>query len=359
MERMNKIGEKEVLKTMKNRIIVCVVILLLLSVMAGIVGTLLFVRKSGIEANESPTPTQTRDAATDMQIVGEEIYKNLVSAIQQSGFAGIVCWGDESIAKGALPDMLESEINNRLFDEVRSELFKKADVLNARGLKIQVVNMGAEQEGFHEILTRTGAEQLTLGEDFIIPEGRNRTNITLADPNGATMLFSVQRYAKFGETMIGGVAGRLYDGDGYYDEEHKKLAFVRDKKGSEVTVPKGTPIYTEGARNYRDCIPVLFFAETEDISVEEFKAGIEAVLAIYGNGTYVLICTTQDRSEWDRELTDTFGDRYIRNDKNIEEARGEDDQRLAELIYANLKDQGLFDGMIEAVGRARRKLDAE
>ena len=302
---------------------------------------------------------QERRITYEKQQVGEEICDDLIESIQNS-FPGIICWGDESMVgnrRGNLPSKLDEITNTSLFETIESDLSNRTKLLNIRGLNIQIINMGVAKEGFYEILTRTGARQLVLGDEYTIPASTERNNITLADTNGRTMLFAEQRYALFGDTTISGVTGRLYDGNGYYDSEHMKLSFGRDRPGTEIVVPAGTPVYTAGAAQYQEYIPVLFFAESNEISIEEFIEGINDVLSLYGNDTYTLICTTKDGSTWDVELKNAFGSHYIRNEIGFDFMREENYQSLATSTYENLKNQGLFDEIINAVGIAQVNLD--
>ena len=187
---------------------------------------------------------------SENQKIGEEIYDDLLSAVQDS-LQGIVCWGDESMVgnrSGSLSEMLDDVIDAALFDQFKKDLAHKARLYKNRELNVNVINMGASNEGFNEILTRTGAHQLVLGDEYTILSDKDaRENITLADPAGNVMLFAEQKYALFGETTIEGITGRLYDGTGYYDPTHMKISFGRDYGGSAITVPAGTAVYTEGA----------------------------------------------------------------------------------------------------------------
>ena len=248
--------------------------------------------------NYEPAAVNVQERRMENQRIGEEVYKSLLMSIQDS-IQGIVCWGDEEMVgsrSGTLPARLSDIIDSTLFAEIENDLAEKAKLYNAHDLHINVVNMGASNEGFHEILTRTGAHQLVLGEDYTIPAGTDTKNITLADPDGNIMIFAEQQFAKFRETTIGGITGRLYDGTEYYDSTHLKLAFGRDVSGTSVTVSAGTPVYTAGAEQYRTYIPVLFFAESDEINISEFTEGINDILSIYGDGSYVLICTQQKKT---------------------------------------------------------------
>ena len=99
------------------------------------------------------------------------------------------------------------------------------------------------------------------------------------------------------------------------------------------------------------------FTEAKDVGVNEFVEGINEILSIYGNGTYVLVCSTNAGSEWDQALQAAFGDHYIRNSKDIAEMKEDDYLQLAETVYENLKEQGLFDAIIQAVKTAQTSLD--
>lgn len=338
-----------------------IIIAALLVVLTGVLAAFLIINGRKEKEKENELDSYSKDAmkqATEKRQVGEEIYNNLALTVEES-FTGIVCWGDDSMAGnpyGNLPEQLGTAVNKMLFADLKNDLFTKAKMMNANKLNISVVNMGASDEGFREILTRTGARQLVVGEDYTIPSNTERNNITLADPDGNVMMFAKQKQAMLGDTTIAGVSGKLYYGTVYYDSMHQMLSFGRDLNGEEVKVKAGTPVYTAGAQLYREYIPVLFFAEQDGVSAEEFIAGVNEIIAIYGDGKYVIICTTESGSAYDTALSAAFGEQYIRNGKKAFDMRKDDFKNLAGQTYESLIKQGVFDKILTGTEAAKAEL---
>ena len=339
------------------------VILIVVNVIFAVFLALLLMKDREEEAERAreykELSAQIQKDTREKMEVGEEIYDELLLALTDS-FSGIVCWGDRSMVGNRsvnLPDELSELVDRSVFESIRERFSDKAELDNVHDLKIDVVNMGAANEGFREILARTGARQMVLGEALEIPAGDDRQNITLADPDRNLLLFAEQQYARFGETTIKGIKGRLYSGTGSYDELHGRLSFGRDEGGVAVTAPAGTPVYTEGAEKYRSYTPVLFFEESDDLEAAEFVDGIKDILSIYGDGKYVLICTTAAGSKWDKKLKRAFPDQYLRNDSPVEDMSTEDCEDLAGEVFECLEKQGAFDAVYQAVEAAKSSLD--
>ena len=323
---------------------------------------------------------QERQLLSQKQAMGTEIYEDLAQSLDKS-LTGIVCWGDKSMygnKSGTLPAKLNKLIETRLFTGIKNVLLNKAKLYSVRELSMPVVNMGVINEGFSEILARTGARRMVLGEDCAIPSGQDLVNITLSDSNGKVLHFADQKYARFGEVTIGDVKGYFYDGNGIYDSLHVKLAFARDVGGEAVTFPAGTPVYTEGDEVFRSYIPILFFEDPAGLegggvaegigtaifsgkygntSIEEFVRGIEDIVSIFGDGAYLLIFTTAEKSELDNALSESFQDHYIRNDKLVGNMSESDYEALAEIVYDNLTEQKVFDKALEDIEAAQKLLE--
>ena len=65
--------------------------------------------------------------------------------------------------------------------------------------------MSASNEGLNEIMVRTGAHQMVLGQELGLLSGNDKNsmvNVTLADEEGNVLHFADQKYAKFGTTTI-------------------------------------------------------------------------------------------------------------------------------------------------------------
>ena len=176
-------------------------------------------------------------------------------------------------------------------------------------------------------------------------------NIILRDANyKSTLLFSLQEEADFGEVEISGVKGILTKGDGECNEDHPRLAFLRDQSGDSIQVGMGTDIEIESATKYFGSIPVLFF-EDDSVdavdSVDEFVGDLGRPVQRYTEVEdeneesyeelpYVVICTVDDDSELDNSLKEVFGGRYIHHDKYAYEMTEDDYKELSQKVYVNL-----------------------
>ena len=195
----------------------------------------------------------------------EEIYASMTEALAK-GPAGFVCWGDGEMVGnqyGTLPSSLDHKIDETYFAQLRPALLH-AGAYDARIQGIKVVNMGASNEGLNEIMVRTGAHQMVLGQELGLLSGNDKNsmvNVTLADEEGNVLHFADQKYAKFGTTTIDDVEGSLYTGTESYDDLHSMLAFRRKTAGEEYVIPAGEEVETQGAEVYRKYYPVLFFSD--------------------------------------------------------------------------------------------------
>ena len=301
-------------------------------------------------------------------------YKDLVSRLQLNSF---VFWGDNEMAgneKSSLPQAFGEVANGQLLALI-SEPFGEVIEQEKRAIpSMPINNMGAANEGMSEILTRAGVNELEVGEWALIAEEREPVNIVLRNGNtGSTLHFAQQKGAKFGKVEISGVNGILTKGDGEYDEDHPRFAFVRDHAGDSFQVGLGTDVEIESATKYIGNVPVFFFeddsVDTVD-SMDEFVEDLESLVQRYtkieeedgetsSELPYVVVCTAEEESELDERLKEIFGDRYIRNDTYASEMTEDDYKALAQKVYANLDGQGCFDEMKETIQKAIEGLKAE
>lgn len=308
----------------------------------------------------------------ELYAAGNEIYISLLKELEDAS-PGFVCWGDAEMAGsagGTLPFSFKKKIDKTYFSGLESGLKHTARIYDARIPGIDVVNMGAVNEELYEIMVRTGAHQMMLGEDFDMPAYNDRKNIMLVDNEGHTLLFAGQEHAYFGSITIDGIDGRFYAGDGSYDDVHPVIAFARNENGDGYVIPAGTEIEIGTAGMFRMYYPILFFSEMEDIEVSEFIECMREIISIYGKqeseddrdgdedslSNYVIICVTEKGSEWDITLREAFGGNYLRNDKFVDEMTSEDYDALANLTLQIFESQGAFDKVKKAVDEANEKL---
>lgn len=312
--------------------------------------------------------------ANDAYNKASSAYKDLVPKLQLNSF---VFWGDNEMAgnkEGSLPQAFGEVANGQLL-VLFSELFGEVIKQEKKAIpSMPINNMGATNEGMSEILTRAGVNELEVGEWALISEEKEPVNIVLRNGNtGSTLHFAQQKGADFGKVDITGVKGVLTKGDGQYDEDHPRFAFVRDRAGKSFQVGLGTDIEIESATKYIGNIPIFFFeddtVDTVD-SVDEFVSDLESLVQRYteieeedGESSeelpYVVICTADEESELDESLKEAFDDHYIRHDTYADDMTEDGYKELAQRVYANLDRQGCFDEMKSQIEKAAEKLKAE
>lgn len=288
----------------------------------------------------------------------EKIFNDLKGTIKEK-LPGIVCWGDSGMAgnsNGSLPEALTKTVNDSLLGSVKKDLSARSASLPVDELDIPVTNMGVGQEGFHEIMVRTGASPLIVGEDYEIAGETEKKNIVLCDEPGNSLRFSKSELDKFGQVTIGKVKGHFYEGNVSYDEHHSNLAFGRDEAGDEAFVSEGTEIHTEGAEKYRTQLPVLFFNDRSEISAGEMVKGIDDTVSLYNKKKYVVIISCTSGGELDKKCAKEFKDHYIRLDQSDADLTGEEYKSLSEQVYECLKGQGAFDDITAAAENAGKSL---
>ena len=333
----------------------------LIIVLAAVLSVLLFVdnKRSTRLAEENEKSAMEQGAENKrLRAAGEEIYDQLLRSLE-SGQKGFVLWGDAQALggrSGRLSLTLSNMIEDAFFSQLMEDFSNIGRMYNVSEIVIDVANMGVVNEGMNEIMARTGTRQMVLGEDFDMPSGKSGANVTLKDENGNTLHFASQTNAKFGTARIDGVAGKLSEGEPY-DGLHYQLVFERNAEGNGYTVPAGTPVETEGATKYRSYCPILFFPEYEGAAADEFVACVRDLIALYGDHThYIVICVTEEGSEWDQALLQAFGNQYILVEKTAEDMTESGCDVLASHVYSVLSSQGAFDAVKDAVNEAHEKL---
>ena len=303
--------------------------------------------------------------------LASSIYADLVSNLQLNSF---ICWGDNEMVGNtdvSLPKAFGETANSQLLN-LLSEPFGEIITQEKRTVpSMSVSNMGVSNEGMDEILVRAGVDELEVGEWALIPGEKKPVNIVLRNGNtGSTLHFGQREEAEFGKAEISGVKGVLAKGEGEYDEDHPRIAFVRDRVGDSFQVGMGTDIEIESATKYIGSIPIFFFEDdSADMagSVDEFMIDLERLVQRYTeikdeDGElseelpYVVICTVDAESELDESLKEAFGDRYIRHNTYADEMTEEDYKELAQKVYAKLDEQGCYDEMKASIAKAAEAL---
>ena len=335
-----------------------------------------------------------------------DLYEDLVSDLM---VRNIVCWGDNEMAgngDASLPGSLNQVANEKLFTDTVNDFSGAMDKEAEPALSVTVNNMGVRNEGMREILVRAGVNELQLAQWTVISSDTDPHNIELKDNiSWSTLRFANQDGVRFGSVDIDGIYGTLTVGDGEYDDDHPRFAFVRDEEGDSMSFGAGTQVEIASATDYIGDIPVFFFEDDSADSVSGFVNDLESLVERYteydetededaaaenipaednpaednpaegisAEGStlteaapeaattgaadnsiaketepsitraFVVICTAEEDSDLDEALREAFGDRYIRNDTYAYEMSEDSYRKLAERVFDNLEEQGCFD----------------
>ena len=197
----------------------------------------------------------------------------------------IVCWGDSEMAGNgdlSLPKALTEVANEKLFAEVTAGFSNAMDKEADPELSVTVNNMGVMSEGMREILVRAGVNELQVGQWTLLPGDTDPHNIELKDDTSWSMLhFAEQSEARFGSVEINEITGSFTAGDGEYDEDHPRFAFVRDEEGESASLGAGTPVAIASATEYIGDIPVFFFEDDSADTVEGFVEDLTRLVERY------------------------------------------------------------------------------
>ena len=303
--------------------------------------------------------------SVDFAEMDKEVFGELVSTLKLRNF---VCWGDNEMAGEenlSLADELEHLSNVQLRKWLEDDF---SDILSSESDKVPTItahNVGVSNEGMREILVRAGVDELEVGEWALIPSEKQSINLVLRDKDhGDVLHFAEQEGIDFGNVRISEVEGKLVVGDGEYDEDHPRFAFLRNEEGESFQVGTGTKVEIELASDYIGCVPVLFFGEESVESIDEFVSDLEKLIERYTDyeedvslkdQTFVVICTTEEDSELNEALQDTFGSHYIRNNVLLEDMTKQDYEDLAQVVLASFDAQGAFREIKEAILNAAQK----
>lgn len=297
-----------------------------------------------------------------------KIYSELVSDLELHDF---VIWGSNDTSEkdgisfsGTLEEIINQQIHALLSESFESVIDSTNNTIPA----VLINDMRVTDEGMQEILTRSGVDDIEIGEWAMIPKEPELINLVLKNSeSGIRLHFAEQKEADFGKVTISGVVGKLTAGDGEYDEDHPDFAFIRDEEGDSFQVGVGTNVEVESATKYISSVPVFFFGEdtVESVeSVDDFVTDAQRLVEMYvdsdeENGwekPYVIVCTTDKDSELDEALEESFGDNYIRNPYNKNMASESNYGKLAKTVYTELDNQGCFGDIKGKITEAEEKL---
>ena len=185
-----------------------------------------------LQSSSTESAASGNTQANDTFKKASNAYKDLVSRLQLNSF---VFWGDNEMVgneKSSLPQAFGEVTNGQLLALISEPLGEVIEQEKRAIPSMPINNMGAANEGMSEILARAGVDELEVGEWAMISGEREPVNIVLRNgDSGSTLHFAQQKGADFGKVEISGVKGILTKGEGEYDEDHPRFAFVRDRAG--------------------------------------------------------------------------------------------------------------------------------
>ncbi|MCR4695294.1 MAG: hypothetical protein K5773_08255 [Pseudobutyrivibrio sp.] len=198
------------------------------------------------------------------------------------GRMAFVCWGD-SLTEGRQGG----------FDVAYPEVIQSTAASN--GYNIEVVNEGAPGENTKDIMARTGAMDLIVTANMVIPMNQSEVTVPMAYGDGTVATIRHTDYSTdnyfVADANICGVDGMIsYEP---YIEEGADMVyyFKRFEEGPEVQVPVGTEVTLSTENMYKDYIPILFIGTNRGFdSPEELIKQQEAIINQYNDSDKFIIC---------------------------------------------------------------------
>ena len=258
---------------------------LLCAFMAAVLVTLFFMNRTRNHERTEALKKQVEELKRQEEQRKEnaaDLYDDLVADLL---VRDIVCWGDSEMAgngDASLPESLKQVANEKLFTDTVNDFSGAMDKEAEPALSVTVNNMGGKNEGMREILVRAGVNELQLAQWTLISSDTDPHNIELKDNiSWSTLRFAKQGGVRFGSVDIDGISGTLTVGDGEYDDDHPRFAFVRDEEGDSMPFGAGTQIGIASATDYIGDIPVFFFEDDSADSVSGFVNDLESLVERY------------------------------------------------------------------------------
>lgn len=341
-----------------------------------------------------------------------EARKGIVdSLIYGMEFDNFVLWGEDDWdgeRNFSLSGLIQSSASWIIRDKMVNEFGEEFIGWDVTTPTPTVFDRSVINEGMTEILARAGVNPIAVTESFEIPSELLPVNISLGvSGTDEELRFAKQRDIRLGDTTIAGVEGTLTSGEGEYDEDHPRLAFIRKKEGRPAEISEGETIEIQSATYFMGLIPIMFFNNTSDIQnngeeAENFVSDLERLVDRYAvegvyyeeesgeyteesgeysteasseysteasaeysteeggeyseessdNRRYVVVCLAEEGSALDIILNDRFGDHYIRTDISKDKITEEGYTDLAAQITDRLNNQGCFEKAIWAIDYA-------
>lgn len=314
-----------------------------------------------------PRVVQLQQQANEVQQTDNEKQEALAGIYEkyysQINVPSIVCWGDDAMVGNkdrSLQASLEQATSDNLFLPLTKVFSKVLESEEHNVPSVTIHNMGVSNEEMRQILVRSGVNTMEVGDWTQIPADTDPVTIRLVDEeardNGGELRFAKQKDVSFGQVWIGDIEGTLVTTDDWYDSNHPRFAFVRDEEGAAQGVGAGTEVEIESAEKYIGEVPIFFFEDDSGRSIDGFVSDVEDLVNRYADTEededeeeisyelpYVVIFSTDEGSDMDQAMSETFGSHYIRNDGYAVEMTEKTYNDLAQKVFESLDAQGCFD----------------
>lgn len=286
-----------------------------------------------MEAYQQQQQQQTAERKEQNALVDQTYEKHMKTLNEY--LPGIVCWGDilTSGTSGnvSYPDTLKEYIDAKIckaYDLSRS-LDANMGLTRVEWEKykidIPVVNMGGGHESTYTIMGRAGVLPFVVSQDFTIPAGTEKVQISILSENGQEVTPLIGGTAGVNNVFINGIEGVLsVEADAGKYSSYSYYYFNRTEPGKAVNVTEGTPIVTDASDKYEDYIHIIFMGTYGKYSQpSELIEQVRDMLARQTKNTdrYLVIGICASEGNWyygssyfdimDSAMIQAFGDRYI------------------------------------------------
>ena len=176
---------------------------------------------------------------------------------------------------------------------------------------VNVVNLGVGGENSKSIAIRQGAIPIYT-DSFTIPADTSAVEIEIKDADSQSVFLAGQGDAGLNPCYINNVEGTISkSGDKYY--------FTRTSSGNSVTVTSGTQIITDGMKNHRDDLMIIW-AGTNDrpsaSTIQNVINNIDSMIEYSSNSNYIVIGLTSksympEVEEVNEILAEKYGEHFL------------------------------------------------
>lgn len=201
----------------------------------------------------------------------------------------IVCWGD-SLTQGSYPSLLQSLCDNNVY----------------------ITNMGIGGENSQTIAVRQGGIELQV-DAFTIPSDISLVEINLKTKEGNTVDVARRTYTNgLNPCYINGIMGNIsYSNEKYY--------FSRESLGEESLVESNTQVITDGLKNYRDDLMIIWAGTNDTPSIATIQNvidNIDSMIEYSTNPNYIVIGLTSksympEVEEVNKILAEKYGEHFL------------------------------------------------